>query len=932
METPIFGILGPLSVRMDGVEVPIAAAKLRVFLAVLLLRTPQAVTIDELTDLLWEDRLPRKARAALNTYVGRLRQMLGPLGGRIRTVPAGYVIDLRADELDLARFLELRVTGQAKAAEGGHAAAAKVLRSALGLWRGEPLADVASSRLQRGDGHVLTQLRVSAWEACLDAEIADGRPQDVLGDLTQLLAAYPLHERFHEQLITALHRTGRRADALAAFQATRAIFVEELGVEPGAALQRLQQAILTEGAGPATSPVAVRGRATVVPAQLPADLGDFTGRASSVSALCRALAADPARSDATPVVAAVTGAGGAGKTTLAVHVGHRVRGGFPDGQLYVSMRGSSEFPMDPGEVAGRLLRELGVDPAQVPADQTERFSLYRSLLADRRTLLVFDDVRDTVQIRPLLPGSTRSAVIVTSRDELATLPTKIRVGADLMDDETAAALFAAIVGRQRAGAEPGAVDRVLRVCAGLPLAIRIAAARVAARPDNSIQTLADRLADVRSRLDQFDLDDLGIRASFMASYARLPDSTRAATMFRTLGLWPGPDIGLAGMGALIGNGTAVTGSAVDALVASHLVQCPAPDRYRLHDLIHVYARERTEHEDPPATRQAAMERLLAWYLHAASNAADLIRPHHLPIPIDPAPAGVTALVFDDHAAALDWCQLEQANLIAAVRLAASAGSYGVAWQLALTLWSYYYVAKIRDDWTAASEIGLACARLAADRRAEGALLACLGTALCENRRYDEAIDHYQQALDLHRETGDAQREPVTLNSLAVVYGERGQFQLARDTFAEVRTLHARSGNRHGVGLAIANMALCFAELGDADAAIRHNHEALGIYREVGDHYSEAITLGNIGDVYASTGAYHRASEALTAAITLHETVGNRHGQARALVTLGRNQNTAGEHAAARRSWRAAMQIFEDLNDPEAAEPRDLLDRVDTMQL
>jgi DNA-binding SARP family transcriptional activator len=917
---------------MDGAEVPIAAAKLRVLLAVLLLRAPQAVTIDELTDLLWEDRLPRKARAALNTYVGRLRQILGPLGGRIRTVPVGYVIDLHDDELDLTRFLELRVSGQAKAAEGNHAAAAKELRCALGLWRGEPLADVASSRLRRDDGHVLTQLRVSVWEACLDAEIADGRPQDVLGDLAQLLAAYPLHERFHEQLITALHRTGRRADALAAFQATRATFVEELGVEPGAALQRLQQAILTEGAQPATDPVAARGRATVVPAQLPADLDDFIGQTSSVNALRRALAADPVRSDATPVVAAITGAGGAGKTTLAVRVGHQVHGGFPDGQLYVSMHGSSEFPMDPGEVAGRLLRELGVNPARVPADQTERFSLYRSLLADRRALLVFDDVRDTVQIRSLLPGSTHSAVIVTSRDDLATLPAKIRVGVDLMDDENAAAMFAAIVGRQRAGAEPDAVDRVLRVCAGLPLAIRIAAARIAARPDRSIRTLADRLTDVRSRLDQFDLDDLGIRASFMASYARLPENTRAARAFRALGLWPGPDIGSAGMGALFGGGVAATESAVEALVASHLVQCPAPDRYRLHDLIHVYARERTEHEDTPAARHAAVERLLAWYLHAASNAADLIRPHRLPVPIDPAPAGVTAPVFDDHTAALDWYQLEQANLIAAVRLAASAGSYGVAWQLALTLWSYYYVAKIRDDWTAASEIGLACARLAADRRAEGALLACLGTALCENRRYDEAIDHYQRALDLHRETGDAQREPVTLNSLAVVYGELGQLQLARDTFAEVRAHHVRSGNHQGVGLAIANMALCFAELGDVDAAIRHGQEALRIYREIGDRYSEAIALGNIGDWYASTGARDRASEALTAAITLHGSVGNRHGQARVLVTLGHNQNTAGEHDAARRSWRAALQIFEELNDPEAAEPRDLLRRVDTMHL
>ncbi|BCJ31547.1 AfsR/SARP family transcriptional regulator [Actinocatenispora sera] len=925
---PLFGILGPLYVRINGTETAVGAAKLRALLAILLLRSPRIVTIDEMTDLLWEDRLPRKTRAALNTYIGRLRQMLGPIGSRIRTAPTGYAIDARADELDLTRFLRLRAAGQEEIGKGNLAQAVRILRSALGLWRGAPLVDVTSSRLQREDSQVLAQLRVAGWEMCLDAEIARGRPQEALEDLNRLIATCPLHERFHEQRVAALHQMGRRADALAAYQAARTVFVAELGVEPGASLQRLQQEILAESVAPSIDPVGRTSRSAVVPAQLPADIADFTGRAEWMDTLGRSLAVDPGFPGSMPTVAVLTGAGGAGKTTLAVHLGHRTRARFPDGQLYISMRGSSQFPLDSADVAARLLRDLGVDPASVPTDRSERYSLYRSLLANRRALLVFDDVRDTAQLRPLLPGSTRSAVIATSRNDLVTLPANLRVDLDVMDDDNATALFTSIVGRERTDAEPAAVREVLRACAGLPLAIRIVAVRIAANPAHPIGAMAGRLTNARSRLDQFEVDDLGVRASFGISYTRLPADTAAAESFRALGLWPGPDLGSAGLAALTGRDAAATELAADTLVSSHLLQCTATGRYHLHDLLHVYAREQAERQDGPGDRDAAVTRLLAWYLHTAANAADLIRPHHLPIPAETPPAGTTPLGFADDIAALDWCRLERANLLTAVQLAASVGADRLAWRLALTLWSYYYLDKNRDDWTAASEIGLACARRAGDRRAEGALLACLGTALCESRRYTEAIEHYRQALELHRATGDTQREPVTMNSLAVVYGELGKFALARDMFAEVRASHVRSGSRQGVGLATANLALCLAELGDHDAAVRHYREALDIYREIGDRYGEATTLGNLGLVYESVGAHRLATEALTDAFRRYEAAGNRHGQAQTMVMLGRCQNRAGDRAAARRSWRTAVRIFDELHDPGAAEPRELLRGLD----
>jgi DNA-binding SARP family transcriptional activator len=535
---PLFGILGPLYVRINGAETPVAAAKLRVLLAILLLRSPRVVTIDEMTDLLWEDRLPRKTRAALNTYIGRLRRMLGPIGSRIRTAPIGYAIEAHADELDLTRFLRLRAAGQAEIDKGNLAHAVRILRSALGLWRGAPLADVTSSRLQRDDSQALVQLQVAGWEMCLDAEIARGRPQEALEDLNRLIAASPLHERFHEQRVAALHRMGRRADALAAYRAARTVFVAELGVGPGASLQRLQQQILAEDVAPSIDPVGRTSPSAIVPAQLPADIHDFTGRSEWIDTLVHALAVDPVRPRPMATVAVIAGAGGTGKTTLAVHLGHRTRAEFPDGQLYVSMRGSSQFPLASADVAARVLRDLGVDPAAVPTDHAERYSLYRSLLANRRALLVFDDVRDTAQLRPLLPGATRSAVIATSRNDLVTLPANFRVGLDVLDDDSATALFTSIVGRERVDAEPAAVGRVLRACAGLPLAIRIVAVRIAATPAHPIQAMADRLTDARSRLDQFEIDDLGVRASFGISDTRLPEDTAAAESFRALGSGP----------------------------------------------------------------------------------------------------------------------------------------------------------------------------------------------------------------------------------------------------------------------------------------------------------------------------------------------------------------------------------------------------------
>jgi tetratricopeptide (TPR) repeat protein len=602
-----------------------------------------------------------------------------------------------------------------------------------------------------------------------------------------------------------------------------------------------------------------------------------------------------------------------------------VRDRFPDGQLYVDLRGTTEAPLAAEDVVARLLRDLGVDPSAVPADPQERDSLYRSLLSDRRVLIVLDDARDTAHVRPLIPGSTHCVVLITSRHRLSTLPANGRADLDILEPDDARALIDRIVGTARVEAEPDAVGDLLRACAGLPLAIRIAAARLIARPTQTIRAFADRLTDARARLDQLQADDLGVRATFAVSYTRLPAYTRAARAFRLLGLWSGPDLGAPAASALLGQPQQATEHALDTLIDAQLLQNPAPGRHRLHDLLRVYARERAQQDEHPGEVDAAIRRLLGWYLHTMANADVILRPHRTPVPLDPTDPGTDPLRFEDHHAALDWCHSEHANLVAAVRAAQTHELPDIGWRLALALWSFYYITKRREDWLATSAIGLHCARLVGNRTAEGAVLSSLGTALCESRRYDEAIERYEQALVLHRATGDDARAPGTLNSLGVAYGESGRYAQALEAFANTREIHARQGNTQGEGMALTNMALCYAELGRYDEAVRHNHEALSVHRAVGDRYCEAICLANLGDAHAMAGEHPLAVELFAESIAVHREAGNRHGTALALLCLGRSQEALGRRDVARESWREAHAIFADLGEPEAEEAAALLD-------
>jgi DNA-binding SARP family transcriptional activator len=597
-----FGLLGSLEVWTGALARPLFAARHRTLLASLLCRANQVVACDELADTIWDGHPPRGAAVTLRGYVMRVRRTLGTAGQRIETAASGYRINLDQDhELDTARFAQLCRCGLAAGSSAQWKNAAVLLDEALALWRGEPLQDVPSERLRDRELPGLLGTHVQAEQARLQAEIELGQPEAAVAGLGRLVAAHPLWERPCALLMMALDGCDLRAEALGVFRDLRARLIEELGIEPSRELQDLHRTILagrreTVSARPPRRP-------DQAPFTLPAAVGDFAGREAEVECLLVHLAQTWTHQGAVSVTE-ITGMGGVGKTTLALHVAHLLRDRFPDGQLFGRLHGTGSRPAEPGKILAQFLRLLGVDPARVPADHEERAALYRSLLNGRRMLIFLDDVRDAAQVRPLLPASAGNAVLVTTQARITTLPAATRVDLDVLGPREARLLFERIVGAGRLTGEPEAVEHVLRACAGLPLAVRIAGARLAARPDWRVRDLAERLAPGRNRLEELSHGGDAVRAVFEAAYRGLSaraDAPRAATwVFRALGLWPGPDLSLPAAATLYGLGEGETERALEFLVDVSMVAAREPGRYGLHDLLREYARELVGEELPHA--------------------------------------------------------------------------------------------------------------------------------------------------------------------------------------------------------------------------------------------------------------------------------------------------------------------------------------------
>ena len=652
-------------------------------------------------------------------------------------------------------------------------------------------------------------------------------------------------------------------------------------------------------------------------AQLPADITDFTGRTEHVQKL-HDLLAGPGRPDSpgAVVVAAVIGAGGLGKTTLAVHAAHQLRGQFPDGQLYANLHGAGAQPVAAGDVLARFLRDLGMDPERIPVGEEERAAQFRSRVTDRRVLIVLDDAKDAAHVRPLLPGSASCAVLVTTRSRMPDLAGSRFVDLDVLDATEAWDMFAGIIGRERAEAEPEATRDVLTACAGLPLAIRIAGARLAARGGWTVRTIADRLADERRRLDWLRTGDLAVRACFEVSFSSLPRngaSVDPAHAFRVLGLWPGPTIGLPAAAALLGQPEEDTADALEVLVDAQLLQAPAPDRYRFHDLLRTYAAERALAEEPETLREDAVRQLLTWYLYTVEAVAQMIAPHRYRIPLPAADPDEEPLAFESVPDALKWCEAERPNLVAGTRQAAASGFHQLAWRLAVACLSFFHKRAYWADWVETHQIALASARAIGDRRAEALVMNNLGTAFTR-QGMDEAAECFEQALAIRREIGDLLGEAQSATNMADNYVQLKRFDEALELLNRVLEIRRQAATPYGEGVTLNNLGETFLALGRFDEAVDRLTQARQIFHDIEEIRGEGYALANLGGAYLALGHTADAIGVLERALELRQAAGERFDEAHTLRELGRAYQLAGRDDRAADCLRQAAATFTDLGN------------------
>jgi DNA-binding SARP family transcriptional activator/tetratricopeptide (TPR) repeat protein len=903
-----FRLLGPVEVWSAGVPVDAGPPRQRCLLAALVVDAGRPVTIDVLVQRVWGDAPPGGGRHTLHVHVARLRKALQRAGDAPAVVhrDGTYLLDVDPERTDVHRFRLL----VEEAAGRPDAQRVALLRQALDLWRGEPLAglagDWAARTRERWEQHRLAT--VADWAR---AELALGHAGAVISEVQDLADEFPLAEPMAAVLIAALHAAGRGAEALDRYAETRRRLVEELNTEPGPELRDLHRAILRGQVEPAPEPAPVGH----VPAQLPPDVPGLTGRAGDLDRLDAIMAGGRQRGGT--VLAVLSGAPGVGKTALAVHWAHRAAGRFPDGQLYVNLNGfaADGTAVAPEDALRLFLDALGVPSKDVPAGLAARAALYRGLLSGRRTLVVLDNARDAGQVRPLLPGSPGCPVVVTSRNQLPDLVAVERaepLTVDLLSLDDARDLLARRLGAGRVAVESTAVDEIVDRCARLPLALVIVAARAAFQPGFPLAVLAAELREPDGGgLDAFDGGDPAtqVRAVFSTSYRAL--SPTAATLFRLLGLHGGPDISAAAAASLLGGPSA---AALTELTQAHLLTQHRPGRYTSHDLLRAYAAETAEEIDGE-TRHAALTRLFEHYARGAIAATDLLYPHdrYRRLSLPPAPDYAPAPAFTDPAEAMAWLDGERPNLVAACVHAADVGCPDGAVGLAGTLWRYL---DVRGYYPDALTVHAGAVR-ATDRGAAGraGALTSLGMVYWRLGKPGAAIGYLQQALDCPPADADRHGPATTSALLGIVYDLVGRHADAlarhRSALAAVRA----AGNRRSEASTLNNIGILHRRLGEYDEAIACHRQAIEISREIGDPASEGIGLGSLGEVLDRLGRHDEAVDHLKQAISLIREVGDRSSEGDTLSSLGAVFRSLSRFPEALDHLDRALAIAREIGDP-----------------
>jgi DNA-binding SARP family transcriptional activator/Tfp pilus assembly protein PilF len=913
-------------VRLDGAPVSIAAGKLRVLLASLLLAGNKVLSVDELIDKMWDGQEPPAARITLQGHVKRLRQALGDAdGARVTTRVPGYAIHTETEELDVTRFLALQTQGQRAAAEHRWSDAAETLGRALSLWRDEALIDVPSATLAREALPRLDEARLHALGWRIEADLRLGRHLEVVGELQELARTYPMWERFHGQLMLALYRSGRQADALAAYQTLRKTLAEELGADPTQELQRLRGEILA--ASPALNPpeptiliTSATPRAAVLPRQLPAGITHFTGRAGELATLNTSLDQLDEPGGAV-VVAAISGTAGVGKTVLAVRWAHQVAARFPDGQLYVNLRGfdPSGAPMAPAEAIRGFLDAFEVPPDRVPSGPQAQAALYRSVLADRKVLVLLDNARDAEQVRPLLPGGTGCLVLVTSRNRLTALA--VGDGARLLDLQPPSAaeareLLARLLGADRIAAESAVTDELIARCARLPLALRAVAATAATtHPSVPLASLVDQLREESHRLDALGGGGPadGVRTALAWSYRQL--SGPAARMFRLLANHPGPDITMPAAASLVGAPPADARAAITELITGNLLTEHAAGRYCWHDLMRAFAIECAATE--PEHNQRARQRAADHYLHTAAPASLLINPARDVVALTTAAPGVLPEQVPDREAAFAWYEAEHQVLIALVCQAAEHGLEEQAWRLAWNILDFLNMRGHWLDWIACQQTALDAARRVGSLTGQAHAHQTLGHAYTLRYEYPDAEPHLYRAIELFETLGDLAGLARTHRFLSSLFDQQQHYDKALDNAEQALALHLRAGSAQGIASALNSVGWYHAKLGQYQQSLQHCTEALARNREIGNPGGESATLDSLGYVHHQLGDYPRALRCYEQALALRTELGRRYYEAATLDRIGDTRMAMGEAEAARQAWLRALRIFTDLRHHHA---------------
>ncbi|MGI5285349.1 AfsR/SARP family transcriptional regulator [Nonomuraea polychroma] len=979
-----FAVLGPVRAWRDGQELDLGTPLQRSILGMLLLREGRAVTPNEMIDAVWGEDAPPRALGALRTYVSRLRTVLEPeRPARSRpelltSIGRGYALRLPEDALDLTRF-ERGIAGAESARKGGRLReAAEGLRAALALFEGEPLAGAVGPYAEHQRDRLIER-RISVVETLMDVDLELGNHARIVSELIALTADHPLRERLRAQLMLALYRCGRQGDALSVFTETREALIDELGIEPGPELTALHQRILAADPALAAAPVPAEAPAGESgaeeepphahelprPAQLPAAVNDFTGRKELAGRLRTLLSAQSA-AEGVPV-AAISGIGGVGKTTLAVHVAHAADDLFPDGQLYADLRGYSDEATAPESALGGFLRALGVPPDVIPDGLAERSALYRSILADRRILVLLDNARDARQVSPLLPGSPGCAAIVTSRVKLADLPSARLIDLDVMEPDEALSLFAAVAGPERVAAEHGAAMDVVAACGFLPLAVRIVAARLAARPSWTVASLVPRLADEQRRLDEMRVGNLAVEATFALGYGQLDPV--AARAFRLLSLPNGPDISSEAATAVLSMSEFEAEEVLESLVDASLLEAPAPGRYRFHGLLKLFARRELNKTERPQARALTLRRLIGFYLASAQSAHRLAYEGSM-IPANLVVAG-SGRTFGSADEAVAWLISEGDSLFAVINQAAAGSRTGEqllpAADLLVAMEPLLESGTHTREFDQGTRAVLATAQSIGDEASELRARYVLGRVLFAGSRLREAEEQFRRVHELSAERGEKIVMGEVLNALAVVVGSQRRHTEALALFDSAMSFYRENGVPAGEALVLSYSARDHLGLRRPEDAIAAAEKGLAIFTEIGSgagtaraRYHLGIVLSRVGRLteavhhHAECLAFFRASkqrvweqrvcsrlaETFIAAerypdavrhaeqaLVVSREIGHPYGEALSLTVLGKALRGLGSVTRSSDCLRQAFEIFSRLGAPEAGDLKVLLDTI-----